>query len=250
MYVDDFLSIFTLISSWQAADPKSTSRLATTIMDLCYEAQDYPLLNSNISVLSKKHGQLKAVVQEMVEKAMGWLDEIRQKKGVEKWLELVETLRQVTEGKVSTHISLRFAIIWSFLGQIFLETPRARVTRSLSLYHESQADAADSPEKKQKSIEIASELLSDLQVETYSSMERREKTEFLLEQMRLLVLVARGKDAEDVKEGKDEVNRGEADWLKVRVGGRKVSETFLKEKANQVCLAESLFAFKFLTRFR
>ncbi|KLO20732.1 hypothetical protein SCHPADRAFT_897992 [Schizopora paradoxa] len=198
-----------------AADPKSTTRLATTVMELCYEARDYPLLNSNISVLSKKHGQLKAVVQEMVEKAMGWLDEIRQKEGVEKWLELVETLRQVTEGK------------------IFLETPRARVTRSLSLYHESQADAADSPEKKQKSIETASELMSDLQVETYSSMERREKTEFLLEQMRLLVLVARGKDAEDVKEGKDEINRGEADWLKVRVGGRKVSETFLKDKANQ-----------------
>ena len=66
-------------------------------MELCYEARDYPLLNSNISVLSKKHGQLKAVVQEMVEKAMGWLDEIKQKEGVEKWLELVETLRQVTE---------------------------------------------------------------------------------------------------------------------------------------------------------
>ena len=54
--------------------------------------------------------------------------------------------------------------------------------------------------------------MSDLQVETYSSMERREKTEFLLEQMRLLVLVARGKDAEDVKEGKDEINS--ASWWK------------------------------------
>jgi len=199
-----------------AADPKSTTRLATTIMDLCYEARDHTLLNLNINVLSKKHGQLKAVVQEMVEKAMGWLDDIKQKEGVEKWLELIETLRQVTEGK------------------IFLETPRARVTRFLSLHHESQANASDStPEKKQKSIETASELLSELQVETYSSMERREKTEFLLEQMRLLVLVARAKDAEDVKEGKDEISRGETDWLKVRVGGRKVSETFLKEKANQ-----------------
>ncbi len=69
-------------------------------MDLCYEARDHTLLNLNISVLSKKHGQLKAVVQEMVEKAMGWLDDIKQKEGVEKWLELIETLRQVTEGKV------------------------------------------------------------------------------------------------------------------------------------------------------
>ena len=65
-------------------------------------------------------------------------------------------------------------------------------------------------------------------------MERREKTEFLLEQMRFQVLVARGKDSEDLKEGKTELTRSEADWIKVRVGGRKVNEGFLKEPANQV----------------
>lgn len=31
---------------------------------------------------------------------MLWLDEIKQRDGVEKWLELIETLRTVTEGKV------------------------------------------------------------------------------------------------------------------------------------------------------
>jgi len=31
---------------------------------------------------------------------MSWLDEIKQRDGVEKWLELIETLRAVTEGKV------------------------------------------------------------------------------------------------------------------------------------------------------
>ena len=36
----------------------------------------------------------------MVEQSMGWLDEIKQRDGLERWLELVETLRQVTEGKV------------------------------------------------------------------------------------------------------------------------------------------------------
>ena len=65
-------------------------------------------------------------------------------------------------------------------------------------------------------------------------MERREKTEFLLEQTRLLVLVAEGKDAEDLKEKKGDLSRGEADWIKVRVGGRKVNESFLKEKGNEV----------------
>ena len=61
-------------------------------------------------------------------------------------------------------------------------------------------------------------------------MERKEKTEFLLEQMRLLVLVARGKEAAGQKE------KAEADWIKVRVGGRKVNESFLKEAGNEVSI--------------
>lgn len=57
-------------------------------------------MNANIQLLSKKHGQLKGAIQAIVELAMGWLEEIKQRDGTEKWLELVETLRSVTEGKV------------------------------------------------------------------------------------------------------------------------------------------------------
>lgn len=70
-------------------------------------------------------------------------------------------------------------------------------------------------------------------------MERREKTEFLLEQMRFLIMVAREKDAEKGVEGKqDAVSGGEADWIKVRVAGRKVNESFLAQKENEVSLEE------------
>lgn len=66
-------------------------------------------------------------------------------------------------------------------------------------------------------------------------MERREKTEFILEQMRLLSAVAAMKDAAaEKKEGKDSLAGGEAEWIKVRVGGRKVNEEFLKEEKNEV----------------
>ena len=69
-------------------------------------------------------------------------------------------------------------------------------------------------------------------------MERREKTEFILEQMRLLITVAREKDAEKGIEGKkDAVGGGEADWVKVRVAGRKINESFLTQEGNEVCLA-------------
>jgi 26S proteasome regulatory subunit N5 len=65
-------------------------------------------------------------------------------------------------------------------------------------------------------------------------MERREKTEFILEQMRLLIAVARLKDTELGKEGKDSLGGGEAEWVKVKVGGRKINEDFLKETDNEV----------------
>ncbi|KAI0639648.1 PCI-domain-containing protein [Trametes polyzona] len=199
-----------------ASDLKSTTRLAKEASEYCYKARDFKLLNHNISSLSKKHGQLKATIQALVEQAYEWLEEIRKTQGTETWLELIETLRTVTEGK------------------IFLETPRARVTLLLAHYHESLATAPSAtPAARKESLQLASDLLSDLQVETYSSMDRREKTEFILEQMRLLIALARLKDGEIGKEGKDSIGGGEAEWVKVRVGGRKVNEEFLKDKANE-----------------
>ena len=65
-------------------------------------------------------------------------------------------------------------------------------------------------------------------------MQRREKTEFILEQMRLLIAVARQKDAEAEKKDSKDLGGGEAEWIKARVGGRKVNEEFLKEKDNEV----------------
>lgn len=125
-----------------------------------------------------------------------------------------------------------------------METPRARVTLLLSHYHEKPSKDIPSKENKE-SLQLASDLLSDLQVETYSSMERREKTEFILEQMRLLIAVARQKDAEvEKKDGKDSLGGGEAEWVKVRVGGRKVNEEFLKDKDNEVSPSISRGALK------
>ncbi|KAI0285412.1 PCI-domain-containing protein [Russula aff. rugulosa BPL654] len=201
------------------SDLKSTTRLVEAIIEHEYNAREYAQLNSSISVLSKKHGQLKGAIQAMVERAMTWLDEIKQRDGTEKWLELIETLRTVTEGK------------------LFLETPRARVTLSLAHHHES---LYRTPKPKtlppRDSLITASDLLSDLQVETYSSMERVEKTKFILEQMRLLLEVARLKDDESSKAGKGDkgmLNGGEPEWVKLRVQSRKVNEQFLKEPENE-----------------
>jgi 26S proteasome regulatory subunit N5 len=98
-YLVDHLK--TILTDIKAADLTSTTRLAKAIIQHTYDARNHTLLNSSIQTLSKKHGQLKAVIQAFVEQAIEWLHEIKSRDGTEKWLELVETLRSVTEGKVN-----------------------------------------------------------------------------------------------------------------------------------------------------
>lgn len=57
-----------------------------------------------------------------------------------------------------------------------MEVERARVSRSLSHIREEQGD-----------IDAATEILGELQVETYGSMDIREKTGFILEQVQLYI---------------------------------------------------------------
>jgi 26S proteasome regulatory subunit N5 len=83
----------------QGSDLKSTTRLVKAIIELEYDARDYAQLNSSINTLSKKHGQLKGAIQGMVELAMSWLDEIKQRDGIETWLELIETLADRNGGQ-------------------------------------------------------------------------------------------------------------------------------------------------------
>ncbi|ORY31371.1 hypothetical protein BCR39DRAFT_571286 [Naematelia encephala] len=203
-----------------AADMTSTSTLLTTLVRLCYEAQDLDALNTQLTLMSKKHGQLKEAVTRMVDEAMTWLPELKKQKvegkfkvGKDRWLELVQTLRDITEGK------------------IYLELARARLTVLLASYHESLAESAPAeaststataipaktskdepkpePITKRDHIDTAADLMSEIQVETYSSMDKREKTDFILEQMRLESL------------------RG--NWARVRVGSRKINRVYLKE---------------------
>ena len=76
----------------------SNTRILKQILILCFEAQDWKLLNEHIVLLSKKHGLLKQAVTSMIQEAMTFLDKM-DKMSVK--LELLETLRTVTEGKVS-----------------------------------------------------------------------------------------------------------------------------------------------------
>ena len=67
------------------------------IIDLFHAAHDSAQVNAYLQILSKKHGQLRQAVQKMVERAM---EMVQESTGKEK-LDLIETLRDISEGKVS-----------------------------------------------------------------------------------------------------------------------------------------------------
>ncbi|RIB22313.1 hypothetical protein C2G38_2243367 [Gigaspora rosea] len=137
----------------QAADLSSSTRVLIHIVKLCYQSGNWKLLNEHVILLSKKHGQLKQAITKMVQETMGYLDSTPDQ---ETKLELIDTLRTVTEGK------------------IYVEVERARLTRLLSKLKEDEGK-----------VNEAADILQELQVETFGSMEKREKTDFILEQMRL-----------------------------------------------------------------
>ncbi|KAL9619306.1 MAG: hypothetical protein Q9160_006071 [Pyrenula sp. 1 TL-2023] len=162
----------------QASDLATTSRVLVAIVTICKDAGDWSLMNEQVLLLSKKHGQLKQATTKMVQVVMGFLDETP---NLDTKMSVIETLRTVTEGK------------------IFVEVERARITRILSDIKKEQGD-----------LNAAGDILCELQVETFGSMARREKTEFILEQVALCI------------------ERG--DWTQAGILSRKISTRYFARK--------------------
>ena len=80
-----------------------------------------------------------------------------------------------------------------------MEVERARVTRILSNMKKEQGD-----------LDSAADILCELQVETFGSMERREKTEFILEQVALCI--------------------EKGDWTQAGILSRKISTKYFARK--------------------
>ncbi|KAG8467445.1 hypothetical protein KFE25_000761 [Diacronema lutheri] len=136
-----------------AGDIPGTTEVCVAIVKICHDANQWTLLNENIQLLSKRRAQLKQAIQGIVQEATKWVDEQPDKA---KKLELITTLRTVTEGK------------------LYVEVERARLSLTLARIHEAEGQ-----------VEEARNVLQDTQVETLGGMDKREKTEFVLQQVRL-----------------------------------------------------------------
>jgi len=135
------------------ADAHSTSRVLVALVEICFAAGEWSLMNETVVTLTKKRSQIKMAVTKMVQKCCEYVDKTPDK---ETKMKLMDTLRTVTAGK------------------IYVEVERARLTHKLSLMKEAEGDITE-----------AANILQELQVETFGSMDKREKVEMILEQMRL-----------------------------------------------------------------
>ncbi|KAG0141300.1 hypothetical protein CROQUDRAFT_664022 [Cronartium quercuum f. sp. fusiforme G11] len=163
-----------------ASDLASTTRLLVKVVSILFEVGDLDALAQHVHQLARKHGQLRQATTIMVEKVMEFLPRVNESSKCK----LTEGLREVTEGK------------------IYLEVQRARLTRQLAQIKETAGEGR-----------IANDLMQELQVETFGSMDRREKIEFILEQMRLL--------------------RIQRDWEKMAIVSKKINNKWLSDPENE-----------------
>lgn len=109
-----------------------------------------------LNTLCTRRSQKSKAITALVYVALPWIEECS---NVDEKLRLVVALRNITDGK------------------IFLEAERARLTLQLSKMKEEAGD-----------VGAAADILQEVHVETYGALSKREKIEFLLEQMRVTLL--------------------------------------------------------------
>ncbi|KPJ02799.1 PREDICTED: 26S proteasome non-ATPase regulatory subunit 12 [Papilio xuthus] len=163
------------------ADMASTARILVAIVQIWYEAKNWAALNDHIVLLSKRRSQLKQAVVKMVQECCNYVNKTPDK---ETKIKLIETLRSITEGK------------------IYVEVERARLTNILAKIREEEGDVAE-----------AAKIIQELQVETYGSMDKREKVELILEQMRLCLAIK--------------------DYIRTQIISKKINTKFFEEDDTQ-----------------
>ncbi|KAF8068421.1 RPN5A [Scenedesmus sp. PABB004] len=136
-----------------AEDVTASKAACGAVVEVCYQAKDWKLLEEHIVLLTKRRGQLKQVIQSFVRQAMGYIDSLPDK---ESQVSLIKTLQTVTEGK------------------IFVEIERARLTRKLAAMKEAEGEIGE-----------AADILQEVAVETFGAMAKTEKIAYILEQVRL-----------------------------------------------------------------
>lgn len=123
---------------------------------LCREKANWIKLNSVLAVINKRDALIKSVIVAVVAEATSYIESMPT---VETRIDLIKALKEVCDGK------------------IYVEGESARLHFTLSKIYEAQGD-----------IDAACDIIQDVHVETYGSLSKKEKAEYILEQMRITLI--------------------------------------------------------------
>lgn len=137
----------------QSLDLPLSKRVMVKIVDVLVAHADWQFLDELVVILTKKHGQLKLLTQTLVQHV---IDSLPKVESVETKIKLIDTVRTVTDNK------------------IFVEVERATALKMLSDIYLDKGD-----------LDKATDVLCDLQVETYSLMPFSTKIAYILDQVKL-----------------------------------------------------------------
>lgn len=136
-------------------DYNESARILPEILKIAFDSREYDKLYELLNLLAKKRGQPKKAMIDMVQTAMSFIEKMPTE---EHKLKLITSVKDVCEKK------------------IYLEVEYARCCLLLVKQNEDE-----------DKINEAAKILQDVQVETYGSMDKREKFEFILYQMKIML---------------------------------------------------------------
>lgn len=145
----------------QDSKMEESIRLLEEITELVWRAKDIDRLMELVRTLTKKRGQPIKGVTKMVTLCMSYISQIDH---LDKRMEFVATMKEVTEKK------------------IYLEVDYARCCMMIVKHKEKEGAS-------QEDIIEAAKIMEKVQVETYGSMDKFEKLEFILYQMKLNIIL-------------------------------------------------------------
>jgi 26S proteasome regulatory subunit N5 len=137
------------------SDLTSLKAVCLHMVRMC-RAKDWAKLNSTLAIINKRRAQSKEVVIAIVNEALTYVEETP---GHDEKVALIQTLMDICETK------------------IYVEAESARLHLMLALIFEADGD-----------LDKACCIIQDVHVETYGSLSRQEKAEYILHQIRLNLL--------------------------------------------------------------
>lgn len=149
-------------------DTKSLMKVCMKILQICKDYADEKTLINTINYLANRRNQKPKAIIAIVQKAIPWVLNNETDKNI---LTDVKFYEQIKDRKKMV-IALRDITF----GNISLEPEMAQLSRILAFIKENEGDIAG-----------ASDTLKNVNVETFGSLSKREKVNFILEQIRITI---------------------------------------------------------------